>query len=50
MNKTEDLNVFFPKNEYSTDNAAMIAMVGYLKYKNKNFSNLDINSQARYKI
>ena len=50
MNKTEDLNVFFPKNEYSTDNAAMIAMVGYLKYKNKNFSNLDISSQARYKI
>ena len=31
-------NLFFPKIEYTTDNAAMIAIVGYLKYKEKNFT------------
>ena len=28
--------------EYCTDNAAMIAMAGYLKFKNNETSNLDI--------
>ena len=37
-----NLNITFPKKEYCTDNAAMIAMVGYLKYKKNEFSNLDI--------
>ncbi len=44
------LNVFFSKLKYTTDNAAMIAMVGYLKFKEQNFSNLTLNSLARYKI
>ena len=46
----EKLNIFFPKIEYTTDNAAMIAMVGYLKYKENKFSNLKLSSKARYKI
>jgi N6-L-threonylcarbamoyladenine synthase len=50
FNKNKNLNVFFPKREYTTDNAAMIAMVGYLKFKNKKFSSLDVVSKARYKI
>ena len=50
FNKNKNLNVFFPKREYTTDNAAMIAMVGYLKFKNKKFSKLDVVSKARYKI
>tara|TARA_B000000475_G_scaffold155014_1_gene124902 strand:- start:969 stop:2012 length:1044 start_codon:yes stop_codon:yes gene_type:complete len=50
FNKNKNLNVFFPKREYTTDNAAMIAMVGYLKFKNNKFSNLDVVSKARYKI
>lgn len=36
-----------PKFEYCTDNAAMIAIVGEFKYKNKLFSNLSTNSKAR---
>ena len=41
---------FFPKFEYTTDNAAMIAMVGYLKYLKKDFSGLDKGAKSRYKI
>ena len=37
----KDVNHYFPKLEYTTDNAAMIAMVGYLKYKTKNFGMLN---------
>lgn len=48
--KIKNLNVFFPKRDYTTDNAAMIAMVGYLKYNEKKFSNLDEISKARYQI
>lgn len=36
-----------PKFEYCTDNAAMIAIVGELKYKNQEFSELNIGSKAR---
>ena len=33
--------IFFPNFEYTTDNAAMIAMVGYLKYLKKDFSSFE---------
>ena len=36
------IEIYFPKFEYCTDNAAMIAMAGYLKYKNNKSSNIDI--------
>ncbi len=36
-----------PRFEFCTDNAAMIAMVGELKYRIKDFSELDISSKAR---
>jgi len=36
-----------PKFEFCTDNAAMIAIVGELKYKNKDFTPLSIGSKAR---
>lgn len=39
--------VHIPKFEYCTDNAAMIAMVGMLKYNHKQFSNLTEVSKAR---
>src|SRR5690606_28673860 len=41
---------FVPKFEYTTDNAAMIGIVGYYKYLQKDFSNLSVSAQARYKI
>lgn len=36
-----------PRFEFCTDNAAMIAMVGELKYRNSDFSALDASSKAR---
>lgn len=41
---------FIPKFEYTTDNAAMIAIVGYLKYLEKDFSTNDATASARLKI
>ncbi|MFO7719791.1 MAG: tRNA (adenosine(37)-N6)-threonylcarbamoyltransferase complex transferase subunit TsaD [Gillisia sp.] len=41
---------YVPKFEYTTDNAAMIGIVGYYKYLNKDFCDLSVTAQARYKI
>lgn len=41
---------YIPKFEYTTDNAAMIAIVGYLKYLEKDFSEIDVMATARLKI
>lgn len=41
---------FIPKFEYTTDNAAMIAIVGYLKYLEGNFAEQDVMASARLKI
>jgi N6-L-threonylcarbamoyladenine synthase len=40
-------NVFIPKFEYCTDNAAMIAIAGYYKYLNKEFTGQDVAPVAR---
>ena len=39
-----------PKFEYCTDNAAMIGVVGYLKYLKKDFTDQKIAAKARYLI
>lgn len=41
---------YVPKFEYTTDNAAMIGIVGYHKYLKKEFSDLAVTAQARYKF
>ena len=41
---------YLPKFEYTTDNAAMIGIVGYLKYLNKDFTDQQITSSARLKL
>ncbi|GGW62798.1 O-sialoglycoprotein endopeptidase [Winogradskyella epiphytica] len=41
---------YIPKFEYTTDNAAMIAIVGYLKYLENDFSDFDVMATARLKI
>jgi N6-L-threonylcarbamoyladenine synthase len=38
---------FIPKFEYTTDNAAMIGIVGYQKFLNQNFEKSDVVSKAR---
>ena len=43
-------NVYIPKVEYCTDNAAMIAMVAHYKYMNKEFAQLDVAPLARMPI
>ncbi|MCF6295527.1 MAG: tRNA (adenosine(37)-N6)-threonylcarbamoyltransferase complex transferase subunit TsaD [Flavobacteriaceae bacterium] len=41
---------YIPKFEFTTDNAAMIAIVGYLKYLDKDFAEQDVTASARLKI
>ncbi|MHA7057037.1 tRNA (adenosine(37)-N6)-threonylcarbamoyltransferase complex transferase subunit TsaD [Aquimarina sp. M1] len=41
---------FVPKFEYTTDNAAMIGIVGYLKYLKKDFADMSIVAKARIKF
>ena len=41
---------FVPKFEYTTDNAAMIAIAGHYKYLDGDFANMAITAQARYKF
>ncbi len=43
-------NTYIPKFEYCTDNAAMIAIVGELKYRNNLFANSDVLAAARLKL
>lgn len=41
---------YVPKFEFTTDNAAMIAIVGYLKYLENDFTEQDVTASARLKI
>ena len=41
---------YIPRFEYCTDNAAMIAMVGELKYKTQQFSSTNLVAKARMKL
>ena len=41
---------YIPKINYTTDNAAMIGLVGYLKYKNSHLGNLKQKALSNYKI
>ncbi|MEO5911025.1 MAG: tRNA (adenosine(37)-N6)-threonylcarbamoyltransferase complex transferase subunit TsaD [Pelobium sp.] len=47
LGEEQHWNVFIPKFEYCTDNAAMIAMAGYFKYLKKDFVGQDIAPLAR---
>jgi len=46
----EQWNVYIPRFEYCTDNAAMIAIAGYYKYLNKDFVLQDITPLARWAV
>jgi len=47
--KKHNWKVHIPSFEYTMDNAAMIAMTGYYKYLNEDFSGIDVAPQARFK-
>ena len=48
--KQEGKNIFIPKFEYCTDNAAMIAITGYYKYLEGTFSKQSVSPDSRLKI
>lgn len=48
--QTHNWKVYIPKFEYCTDNAAMIAIVGYHKYLQADFTDSSITAIARMKI
>lgn len=47
MKESHQWNVFIPKFEYCTDNAAMIAIAGYYKFLEKDFVGQDVAPLAR---
>lgn len=47
LSESQGWNVFLPEFQYSTDNAAMIAIAGYYKYLNKDFSALSVTPYSR---
>lgn len=50
LGKKNNWSVFIPPIEYCTDNAAMIAMNGYLKFLENNFVGQDIVPSARLQL
>jgi len=48
--ETYGWKTFIPKFEYTTDNAAMIAIVGYLKYPEKDFAKVSVVASARLRF
>lgn len=45
--KNWDWDIYIPKLEYCTDNAAMIGMVGYLKYKSGKFESCSVGASPK---
>lgn len=43
-------NIYIPRPEYCTDNAAMIAITGYYKYFNNDFSSQGVSPKPRYDL
>jgi N6-L-threonylcarbamoyladenine synthase len=43
-------NIYIPRLEYCTDNAAMIGMAGYLKFQSGDVSDLTVSPDARIKF
>ncbi|MEI6864572.1 tRNA (adenosine(37)-N6)-threonylcarbamoyltransferase complex transferase subunit TsaD [Flavicella sp.] len=41
---------YIPEFEYTTDNAGMIAIAGYYKYLQNNFSDIGVSANARLKV
>jgi N6-L-threonylcarbamoyladenine synthase len=50
LGQANNWRTHIPRFEYCTDNAAMIAIVGYHKYLNKDFCGFDVEPLARYHI
>lgn len=47
LKSRKEWETYIPKIEYTTDNAAMIGIVGYLKFLNHNFTDVSVTAKAR---
>jgi len=43
-------STYIPKFKYTTDNAAMIAITGYLKFLKKEYADVSVSAKARLKV
>ena len=43
-------NIYIPKFEYTTDNAAMIALVAKLKFERGEFADLSVSATSKYEM
>ena len=50
LEKTQGINIYLPKMEFTGDNAAMIGYVGFKRFKRGKFAPLDINPQPNYPL
>jgi N6-L-threonylcarbamoyladenine synthase len=50
LSKVLGIPMIFPPAWACTDNAAMIAIVGYLKYQEGEFANASVTASSRLKI
>lgn len=50
LGRKNDWNIFIPKFEYCTDNAAMVSMAGYYKYLKKDFTTQDVAPLTRWSV
>ena len=50
LSRRKGWNLFVPKFEYCTDNAAMIAMAAHYKYLKGDFASLDVTPLAKMKL
>jgi len=50
LQEKQGKNVFIPKFEYCTDNAAMIAITGYYQFLEKDFSDQSVTPNSRLKL
>jgi len=46
----EGIQVFLPKIKFTSDNAAMIGMVGYYKFQKEMFASMDVSPVARFSL
>ena len=48
--KKRNIKAWIPERSFTTDNAAMVAIAGYFKYKDNQFSSLDLPPYARVEV
>lgn len=50
MCERNGVNIFIPDKKYCTDNATMIGAAAYILFKNKEFSDLDVNASSHEEL